>query len=108
MRSPHSRIGPAGKNALIKHLKTASMDEQSRTQLSKLAEAVHQAHKGLKHPSDVWLQPSVMAALNAWRSTLSLSSWALVGEISRQLVGATRVGQSGLDCLHLHTRGYVS
>ena len=96
----------AGKNALLKHFKSASCNNQSRLCLHRLVDAVHQGLKLVESPWDVWLQAGVMDALLAWRLSLDLQSWAIAGQVSMQLAGARPVEKSRLQSWQLRTSGY--
>ena len=104
-----TRASPqSGKNALIKHFKAASRGEQAQAALRTLAEAVHQGLKTTdrEYPCDIWLQPSAMSALIAWRAALEGAGWGLADEISRALAGSRCVPASRLLSWRLDTRGY--
>ncbi len=98
---------PAGKNALIKHLKQACPDERSEIQLRRLAETIHVGMKGLDDRFDVWLRPGVVAAFNEWRNSLDRPSWAMAAEISRRRSGATHIPAGQLRTWHLATGGHA-
>lgn len=98
---------PAGKNALIKHLKKACPDERSERRLRSLAEAIHVGMKGLDDRFEVWLCPGVVDAFVDWRASLDDPSWALVSEISRRLSGANHIPAGRLRSWHLATRGHA-
>lgn len=96
---------PAGKNALIKHLKPACPDEHAERRLRRLAETLHVGMKGLEDRFEVWLRPGVVGAFVEWRSSLDDRSWAIAAEISRRLAGASHLPAGGLGSWHLATRG---
>ena len=96
---------PAGKNALIKHLKPVCPDERSERRLRHLAETVHIGMKGLDDRFDVWLRPGVVTAFVEWRDSLDRRSWALAAELSRRRSGATHIPAGRLRTWHLATGG---
>lgn len=98
---------PAGKNALIKHLKQACPDERSERRLRHLAETIHIGMKGLDDRFDVWLRPGVVTAFVEWRDSLDRPSWALAAEISRRRGGATQLPAGQLRSWHLATGGHA-
>lgn len=98
----------AGKNALIKHLKTACRDERSQMRLRCLAETIHMGMKGLDDRFDVWLRPGVVPAFVDWRNALDEPSWAMATEIARRLSGASHITAGRLRAWHLDTRGHAA
>lgn len=98
---------PAGKNALIKHLKKSCPDERSELRLRRLADIIHVGMKGLDDRFDVWLRPGVVDAFVEWRDSLDRQSWALAAETSRRLSGATHIPSGRLRTWHLSTGGHA-
>lgn len=104
----HSRCH-ADKNRLVKTLSTPAGDD-SRHRLSFLAERVH---RGLKHHGqgedrwDVWLQPEVMAALNAWQASLTFAEWAATSRVAGTLSWAERETEASIAKWRLPTKGYA-
>lgn len=98
-----------GKNALVKALSQASLQQAHRMRLRVLGDAVHE---GLKHVGaeaqcwDVWLQPRVMDALRRWRESLDAPAWTRAAQISGQLSGGVRVTAASLVPWQTGSRGY--
>jgi hypothetical protein len=97
----------AGRNALVKYFRMASSDAHAYFHLRLLADSVHEGLKRVDVSWDVWLQPGVMKALQDWRSSLNLSSYALAGQISMELAGGRQIAKSSLQAWQLTTRGFL-
>lgn len=100
---------PAGKNQLLRDFRPACRTEHAVLRLRTLADAVHEGLKRLPTDAecwDVWLQPGLMPALQAWREALDAPGWACAAAIAGQLAGARRETPHRLQTWRLPTRGY--
>lgn len=100
---------PDGKNRLVRDFRPACRTERAVLRLRSLADAVHEGLKRLPNGAecwDVWLQPGLMPALQAWRDTLDGPGWACAAAIAGQLAGARRETTQRLQAWRLPSRGY--
>ncbi|MGC3987680.1 MAG: hypothetical protein QM777_24795 [Pseudorhodoferax sp.] len=100
---------PDGKNRLVRDFRPACRTERAMLRLRTLADAVHEGLKRLPADAecwDVWLQPGLMPALQAWRDTLDAPGWACAARIAGQLAGARRETAQRLQAWRLPSRGY--
>nr|WP_145546104.1 hypothetical protein [Variovorax boronicumulans] len=100
---------PDGKNRLVRDFRPACRTERAMLRLRTLADAVHEGLKRLPAEAecwDVWLQPGLMPALQAWRDTLDAPGWACAARIAGQLAGARRETAQRLQAWRLPSRGY--
>jgi hypothetical protein len=100
---------PDGKNRLVRDFRPACRTERAMLRLRTLADAVHEGLKRLPADAqcwDVWLQPGLMPALQAWRDTLDAPGWACAAQIAGQLAGGRRETAQRLQAWRLPSRGY--
>lgn len=100
---------PADKNRLVRDLRPACRTQHAMLRLRTLADTVHEGLKRLPSGAecwDVWLQPGLMPALQAWREALAPPDWARAAAIAGQLAGARRETAQRLLAWRLPSRGF--
>lgn len=104
-----SRCGRhAGKNALVKALRAALVDERGLLTLQLLAGSVHEGLKTLPYPWDVWLNGGRMELLRSWREQVGGTTWGRLGAVSCSLIGGKPIDSARLSDWRIQRRGYLA